>query len=73
MLSLAVLPAAYGLYWIFAAYASLQKHISDAEASGLPYVVMPINLINRFWIITFRVWLPLITRLPARWTHPWVK
>ncbi|EMR87512.1 hypothetical protein ACHAPC_002532 [Botrytis cinerea] len=67
-LVLATLP----IYWVYSNIAGLQKNIAAAKRSGLPYVITPISLYNPFWLITHRVWLPFIKKLPTTWTESWI-
>ncbi|KAF4547469.1 Cytochrome P450-like protein 53 [Elsinoe fawcettii] len=67
----------YGLLGLFILYWAnylrcLQKNLSDARQSGLPYVITPIYFLNRTWLIQSRLWLPLLRKLPTPIGGLWV-
>src|ERR1700759_2963224 len=64
-----LLATAYGIHVV----RCLQSNITAAKQSGLPYVVLPVWTFNRFWLVTHRLWLPLIRRLPRSWTREWIE
>ncbi|KAI9793647.1 MAG: hypothetical protein M1816_007542 [Peltula sp. TS41687] len=69
MVSLAILIPA--LYAINAFYA-FRKNLSIAKQSGLRYVVVPVSAYNRAWLISQRLVIPLLERLPQSWTESWL-
>ncbi|KAL2352110.1 cytochrome P450 monooxygenase-like protein [Cryomyces antarcticus] len=68
VLALCMLVAAYFVNY----YRCFASNLAAAKQSGIPYVVSPIYTFNRFWLITHRLWLPLLHRLPSAWTSSWV-
>ncbi|CAD6444418.1 e6a8727b-b1bd-4078-91ff-bf9a30c9ee5d [Sclerotinia trifoliorum] len=60
------------IYLVYSSIVGLQKNITAARRSGLPYVISPINLYNPIWLITHPIWLPFIKILPKSWTQSWV-
>ena len=53
-------------------YRYFAKNLADAKASGIPYIVTPIYLFNIFWMLTHRMTLPYLRKLPRSWTGPWL-
>jgi len=53
-------------------YRCFAKNLADAKASGIPYIITPIYLFNLFWLITHRMTLPYLRKLPESWTKPWL-
>lgn len=53
-------------------YRCFAKNLADAKASGIPYIVTPIYLFNMFWMLTHRMTLPYLRKLPRSWTGPWL-
>jgi hypothetical protein len=60
-------------YWVFSLYSRLQIGIKAAKASGLPYIVTPINLFDTWWLVTHNMWLPWLRKLPTSWTDGWLE
>lgn len=54
-------------------YRCYTRNLAAAKQSGLPYVVAPVYSFNRFWLVTHRLWLPLLKKLPTAWTDPWLQ
>ncbi|KAI1612465.1 cytochrome P450 [Exophiala viscosa] len=72
MLSLILLGVALlFLYNISSTILSLRRNVQVAKQSGIPYVVVPIYLLKTWWLITNRLWLPFLAKLPPKWTR-WV-
>jgi len=61
-----------GLY-TFNYYRCFTRNLAAAKQSGLPYVVAPVYGFNRFWLVTHKLWLPLLEKLPTSWTDPWLQ
>ncbi|GAM85698.1 hypothetical protein ANO11243_037060 [Dothideomycetidae sp. 11243] len=59
------------VYWANCARALL-RNIEAAKQSGLPYAVVPVHFLNRLWLIQSWLWLPLLYKIPRRWSYPWV-
>ena len=53
-------------------YRSYSRHLAEAKASGIPYVVVPFFLVNRFYQISCIFLLPVFRALPRSWTEPWL-
>ncbi|TKA83262.1 hypothetical protein B0A55_00784 [Friedmanniomyces simplex] len=67
-LSLFGLCVAYAVH----TYRCFNVNLAAAKQSGIPYICTPIYTFNRFWLITHRLWLPLIKALPHSWTSSWI-
>ncbi|KAK5192689.1 putative P450 monooxygenase [Exophiala xenobiotica] len=61
----------YPVYLIASTLIGLYRNIKRARQSGIAYVVVPVYYLNRFWLITHRLYLPLLAKLPQKWTW-WV-
>ncbi|THW68239.1 cytochrome P450 [Aureobasidium pullulans] len=61
-----------GVY-IYNYYRCFARNLAAAKQSGLPYVVAPVYGFNRFWLVTHRLWIPLLEKLPKSWTDPWLQ
>ncbi|KAG9559959.1 putative P450 monooxygenase, partial [Aureobasidium melanogenum] len=68
-LAIASLIAVYAFNY----YRCFTRNLAAARRSGLPYVVAPVYSFNRFWLVTHRLWLPLLEKLPKSWTNPWLQ
>ncbi|KXT00831.1 hypothetical protein AC579_8014 [Pseudocercospora musae] len=49
-----------------------QKNLALAKQSGIPYISLPIYTFNRFWLVTHKLWLPFIRKLPHSCTKDWI-
>jgi cytochrome P450 len=68
------LPLLVGAYIAFLAinhYISFRRNLNAAKASGLHYKIVPVFLFKRWWLISHRLLLPLLAKLPPAWTE-WV-
>jgi hypothetical protein len=63
---------ALGLTWAINAYRTFAKHLAAAKASNLPYVIVPVHLYARPWIVSHKLILPYLRKLPASWTRSWL-
>ncbi|KAK6378961.1 putative P450 monooxygenase [Exophiala oligosperma] len=61
----------YLIYTSVTTFINLFRNIQKARSSGIVYVVVPVYYLNRFWLVTHRLYLPLLAKLPRRWTW-WV-
>jgi cytochrome P450 len=62
------LTSAFAIHW----YLCFRRNIKIAKASGIPYVVVPVFLLHRFWLLTHPLWLQLARKyLPKEWREPW--
>ena len=59
--------------YIFNYYRCFTRNLAAAKQSGLPYVVAPVYGFNRFWLVTHKLWIPLLEKLPTSWTDPWLQ
>ncbi|KAK0253080.1 hypothetical protein B0A54_04160 [Friedmanniomyces endolithicus] len=53
-------------------YRCFNANLAAAKQSGIPYICMPIYTFNRAWLITHRLWMPLLELLPDSWTNLWI-
>ncbi|KAK0338154.1 hypothetical protein LTR02_001879 [Friedmanniomyces endolithicus] len=53
-------------------YRCFNANLAAAKQSGIPYISMPIYTFNRAWLITHRLWMPLLQLLPDSWTNLWI-
>ncbi|SLM41142.1 cytochrome p450 [Lasallia pustulata] len=53
-------------------YRSFARNLAAAKASNIPYIIAPIYLFQNAWLVTHRIWMPYLRRLPQRWTNPWL-
>lgn len=60
------------VYYVVNSLVCLRRNISSAKKSGIPYVVVPVYYLNAFWLLTHRLFLPLLAKLPRSWTSKWV-
>lgn len=67
-LALTVLPALY----FYNYYRCFARNLAAAKASNLVYVIEPVYVFQRFWLITHRIWMPLLYMLPRKYTDPWL-
>ncbi|KAI4715343.1 cytochrome P450 [Aureobasidium sp. EXF-10727] len=59
--------------YAFNYYRCYTRNLAAAKSSGLPYIVAPVYVFNRFWLVTHKLWLPLLEKLPKSWTDPWLQ
>ncbi len=62
---------AYLLYFISTTYLNFRRNLSKAKQSGIPYVIVPVYYLRTWWLILHPLYLPLLARLPRKWTQ-WV-
>lgn len=62
---------AYVVYIAFNNYLSFRRNLNAAKASCLRYKIVPVFFLKRWWLIFHRLLLPLLAKLPPRWTE-WV-
>lgn len=72
LLTIAGAIAIYALVFTFSTYRNLMRHIAEAKASGIHYVVVPFFLVNRFYQLSRIFLLPIFRSLPESWTQPWL-
>lgn len=63
---------ALSLLYFFKCYQAFVHNLAAAKASNIPYFIVPIYQINRTWLITQKLWIPYIRKLPASWLEPWL-
>ena len=72
MLSLVLLAvAAWSLYKFATKLIALRKNIAMAKESGLPYIVVPVYLYWRPWMIVSGMVVDLLQKLPLAWQPAW--
>ena len=49
------------------------RNRQKARSSGIPYIVVPVSSYQAVWYLTHGLFLPLLRRLPRRWTDPWIE
>ncbi|KAL2073765.1 hypothetical protein VTL71DRAFT_11091 [Oculimacula yallundae] len=70
--TIAIAIVAAVVYCIYSNVSSLLKNIAAAKRSGLPYIVVPVNIYNTAWLITHRIWAQVFSYLPKGWTENWM-
>lgn len=50
----------------------LKRNIREARQIGLPYIIVPFNLVSISWALLSLLLLPVFKRLPEQWTTPWL-
>lgn len=60
-------------FYSFNYYRCYARNLAAAKQSGLPYVVAPVYMFSRVWLVTHRLLLPLLKKLPTSWTDPWLQ
>lgn len=61
----------YVVYRLFRAYWGLRKNVAIAKRSGLPYRIVPMYFLERWWLASHPLWLRLLKHLPDQYTQ-WV-
>ena len=61
------------LFYGISSYRALSANIAAAKQSGIPYVVTPVWTFSKLWLITHRIWLRVLVKLPESWTQSWLK
>ena len=51
---------------------SFRKNLAAAKASGIPYRIVPVFIVNRTWQVSQVFALPILRSLPASWTESWL-
>ncbi len=54
-------------------YRRFALNLAEAKQSGIPYVILPVHLFSRFWLIFHRLIIPYLERLPSSWTKSWLQ
>lgn len=62
----------FSVYYGARTYESFVRNLSAAKGSNIPYIVVPIYWLNPLWRITQPLCMPVLRRLPLRWTDPWL-
>ncbi|MCJ1399229.1 hypothetical protein MMC11_002431 [Xylographa trunciseda] len=58
--------------WTYTTYRSFARNLAAAKASGIPYVVTPVYLFNTVWLLSHRLLMRHLRKLPHSWTFPWL-
>lgn len=61
------------LYYTLTTYQRLQRNISRAKSSGLPYVVTPVHVFSVGWLASYYLWIPILNKLPASFKGLWLE
>ena len=69
-LTLAILIAL--LAYCFAQFQSLGRHIKEAKATGLPYIVVPFGFSGLLSVLFQALLLSVLNRIPEEWTERWI-
>ncbi|KAH6610778.1 Cytochrome P450, partial [Trichoderma cornu-damae] len=72
---MSLIPIAIAVLVVYriAVYASSLRHsVQEAKRSGLPYVVTPCSPFWLPWQLTYKLWIPIIKRLPKPWWDGWL-
>ncbi|KAK5115502.1 hypothetical protein LTR62_001161 [Meristemomyces frigidus] len=73
MLTFLALPLlALTLAYVANTYRCFALNLAAAKRSGVPYFCIPVYTFNRAWLVTHRLWMPLINALPSAWTQTWI-
>ncbi|PNS15035.1 Tryprostatin B 6-hydroxylase [Sphaceloma murrayae] len=51
---------------------ALRRHIREAQDSGIPHVITPIYYFNLIWLLSQRLVIPVLRKLPPTWTGLWL-
>ena len=60
---LLAVPVGLVILYVFNWYLCYVRNLKLAKASGIPYVVVPVFLYNRFWLFTHPLWLKIARRV----------
>jgi len=63
--------SAWILYLVVRQYSSFRRNLRAAQCSGIPYVVVPVLVLSPLWFVSYRLFLPLLAKLPEKYTQ-WV-
>ncbi|TVY93778.1 Cytochrome P450 [Lachnellula willkommii] len=61
-----------GIWSVYSNISGLLRNIAAAKRSGLPWTVVPVDLHGIAWLLTHKLWLPWLKRLPKAWTESWL-
>lgn len=70
--SLALICLAAVISYAYYDWRCLARNIAAAKTSGLPYVVIPFYTWSTPWLVTHRIFLPYLEKLPKSWTSEWL-
>ncbi|KAK2625090.1 hypothetical protein QTJ16_005459 [Diplocarpon rosae] len=68
--SIAVIGAV--IYLIYYNTSGLLNNLAAAKRSGLPYIIVPVNIYNPAWLITHKLWVKFFSYLPDSWSEKWL-
>ena len=49
------------------------RNLAAAKSSGIPYIIVPIYMFNRVWLLSHTLIAPYLRKLPRRLTEPWLE
>lgn len=68
---LALAALALTIYHITSRTIAFRRNLKKAQQSGIKYIVAPVFFLEIFWLTGHRMFLPMLAKLPKRWTE-WV-
>ena len=60
------------LFYAWSTYRSFSKNLAAAKASNIRYVIVPVYYHSPLWVFTYKLWMPILRRLPRSWSYPWL-
>lgn len=66
-----LLPLGLIVAYLFNWYLCFRRNIKLAKETGIPYIVVPVSVAHRVWLVTHPIWLALARLLPKKWTESW--
>ena len=60
------------LFYAVRLYVQFNRYLSEAKASGIPYVVVPVFVANRVTLSLAPLIEKVEERLPVNWVFPWL-
>ncbi|KAI9787499.1 MAG: hypothetical protein M1839_000028 [Geoglossum umbratile] len=55
------------IFYFLSLYRRFQTNLRATKASGIPYVILPVYMLKRVWMMTSQLWLPFVKMLPGSW------
>lgn len=60
------------LIYFFKLWHGFFRNLAAAKSSGIPYIIVPVSLLNPVWKLSQKIWEPYLRKLPLRLTDPWL-
>ncbi|EKD16552.1 cytochrome P450 [Drepanopeziza brunnea f. sp. 'multigermtubi' MB_m1] len=70
--TIAVAVAGAVFYILYSNVSGFLKNLAAAKRSGLPYIIVPVNIYNSAWLMTHKIWVRFFSWLPASWSEKWL-